>query len=120
MKPRSSAFTPGNELLAIGRASDGNLKLWNLSQGKLLSDLGAVEQVASAAFSKDAALVAVTVEPEVRIYSVATGKLVSTLERRAVNLYNLEFSPDGTKLLSGDRQGDVMISDVSSGRTEAG
>lgn len=75
--------------------------------------------MASAAFSKGAALVAVTVEPEVRIYSVATGKLVSTLERRAVNLYNLEFSPDGTKLLSGDRQGDVMISDVSNGRTEA-
>jgi WD40 repeat protein len=121
-KPSSvsaTAFTSGNELIAIGRAPDGNLKLWNLSQGKLLSDLGAVEQVVSAAFSKDAALVAVTVEPEVRIYSVATGKLITTLERRAVNLYSLEFSPDGTKLLSGDRQGDVMISDVSSGRTEA-
>ncbi|HKP81378.1 MAG TPA: AAA-like domain-containing protein [Pyrinomonadaceae bacterium] len=121
-KPSSVAatgFTPGNELIAVGRAPDGNLKLWNLSQGKLLSDLGAGEQVASAAFSKDAALVAVTVEPQVRIYSVATGKLISTLERRAENLYSLEFSPDGTKLLSGDKQGEVIISDVSSGRSEA-
>jgi len=115
----ATVFTSGNELIAIGRAPDGNLKLWNLSQGKLLQDLGAVDQVMSAAFSEDAALVAVTVEPQVRIYSVKTGKLISILETRAENLYSLEFSPDGTKLLSGDRQGNVIISEVSNGRTEA-
>ncbi|HXQ34736.1 MAG TPA: WD40 repeat domain-containing protein, partial [Anaerolineales bacterium] len=41
-KPASisaTAFTPENELIAIGRDSSDHLKLWNLSNGKTLLDL---------------------------------------------------------------------------------
>ena len=115
----ATTFTPQNELIAIGRARDGNLKLWDLSHGRILADLGIAQMVSSAAFSKDASLLAIAVAPEIRIYSVATGKLLSTPATNARDVYSLEFSPDSTRLLSGNRQGNVIISEVLSGRVEA-
>jgi len=118
-KPASvtaTGFTRQNELLAIGLGANRNLKLWNLSNGKVLADLGPAETVSSAAFSKEATLVAVAVPPEVRIYSVTTGALISTLINRANGVYSLQFSPDDTKLLSGNAEGDVIVSEVATGQ----
>jgi WD40 repeat protein len=118
-KPSSvsaTVFTPGNELIAIGRTADKNLKLWNLSNGKIVANLGSAQTISSAAFSKDASLVAVAVASQIRVYSVATGKLVSISSAPGVDVYSLEFSPDGTKLLSGDRLGNVIVSEVSNGQ----
>ncbi len=112
-----TTFSPGNELIAIGRAVDGKLGLWNLSNGRPGASLDTAGAVVSTAFSQDATLVALAITPQIRIYEVRTGKLISTLEAPAVDAYSLEFSPDGTKLLSGDRQGNVIISDVFSGRS---
>jgi WD40 repeat protein len=114
----ATTFTPSKELLAIGRTADGELKLWNLSTGEIIGDLGNAELISSAAFSKDATLVAAAVDPKIKIYSVATGKLITTLATQAVNAYSLEFSPDGTRLLSGDKEGNVIVSELFSGRTE--
>jgi WD40 repeat protein len=49
---------------------------------------------------------------------VATGNLISTLDAAAVDVYSLEFSPDATQLLSGNRLGNVIISEVSTGLTK--
>jgi WD40 repeat protein len=114
----ATAFTPEEELIAIGTTADKMLKLWNLSTRQIVADLGPAEAISSAAFSRDVGLVAVAVAPYVRIYSVVTGKLISTLEAAAVDVYSLEFSPDTTELLSGNRLGNVILSEVSSGRTE--
>jgi WD40 repeat protein len=109
-------FSPSNELIAIGRAVNGKLGLWNLSNGRAEAALDTAGAVVSTAFSQDATMVALAIEPQIRIYEVRTGKLISTLETPAMDAYSLEFSPDGTKLLSGDRHGNVIISDVFSGR----
>jgi len=114
----ATTFTPANELLAVGRTAHGDLKLWNLSSGQVIAELDSAQTISSAAFSKNAELVAVAVEPQIRIYRVGSGRLISTLEAPAVEVYSLEFSPDGTTLLSGDRQGNVVISEVSNGRTK--
>jgi WD40 repeat protein len=118
-KPASvvaTSFTPQNELLAIGLGVNRNLKVWNLSDGKVVTDLGSSETVDSAAFSKDATLVAVAVAPEVRIYSLKTGTSISTLADRVKDVYSLQFSPDGTKLLSGNSEGNIIVSEVSTGQ----
>lgn len=117
-KPASvtaTGFTPQNELLAIGPGAN-RLKLWNLSDGKMPVDLGPAETISSAAFSKDATLVAVAVPPEIRIYSLTTGTLISTLADRVNSVYSLQFSPDDTKLLSGSADGDIIVSEVSTGQ----
>jgi WD40 repeat protein len=113
----ATAFSPGNELIAIGCAAEGDLKLWNLSNGRTIADLGSTQTISSAAFSKDAALVATAVASQIRIYSVATGKLISGWAAPAAGVRSLEFSPDGTKLLSGDTLGNVLLSEVYSGQT---
>ncbi len=114
----ATTFTPENELLALGRDADGHLKVWNLSTGRIEAILDPAKTISSAAFSKDAAQVAVAAAPEIRVYSIRPGKRISTLATRAVDAYSLQFSPDGTRLLSGDRQGNVILSDVASGRAE--
>jgi WD40 repeat protein len=116
-----TTFSPANDLIAIGRAVDGQLVLWNLSDGRRVASLNTAGDVISTAFSKDATMVAIAIAPraiapQIRIYQVRTGKLISTLEAPAKDAYSLEFSPDGTQLLSGDRYGNVIISDVFSGR----
>src|SRR6185369_16181313 len=67
-------------------------------------------------FSKDATMVAVAVAPEIRIYSVMTGTLISSLADRVKDVYSLQFSPDGTKLISGNSEGNVIVSEVSTGQ----
>ena len=114
----ATTFSRQNELIALGRALDGKLSLWNLSDGRWRASLDAAGEVTGTAFSGDATMVAVALAPHIRIYQVRTGKLISTLEATTTNVYSLEFSPDGTKLLSGDRQGNVIISDVVSGRED--
>jgi len=114
----ATTFSPQNDLIAIGRALDGKLGLWDLSHGRWGPSLDTAGDVTSTAFSKDATMVAVAVAPHIRIYQVRNGKLISTLEATARDVYSLEFSPDGTKLLSGDRDGNVIISDVVSGRQD--
>lgn len=114
----ATTFTPKNELIAMGRHIDGNLALWNLSTGRGLGILGPVGTVTSAAFSKDGKLIAVAAEPQIKIYRAGSGRLISSLEAPAVDVYSLEFSPDGKTLLSGDRQGNVLISDVYTGGTK--
>ena len=108
-------FTPGNELIAIG-AARGELRLWNLSTGRTVANLGSSPRISSAAFSKDGALVAVAVMSQIKVYSVSTGRLVILWGASSADVYSLQFSPDGTQLLSGDRQGNVILSEVSSGR----
>ena len=113
----ATGFTPQKTLVAIG--FDGDLKLLNLSNGQTLAILGKADAVSSGVFSKGAALVAVAQGSQIRIYSVSNGKLISTLAASGVHVYSLDFSPDTTKLLSGDREGNILISEVSSGRTLA-
>jgi WD40 repeat protein len=115
LKVTAITFSPTNELIAIGRGVDGKLGLWNLSGGQWEASLDVTGEVISTAFSQDSTMVAVAIEPQIRIYRVRTGKLISTLEAPAKDAYSLDFSPDGTKLLSGDRHGNVIISDVFSG-----
>jgi WD40 repeat protein len=115
----ATGFTPQNDLIAIGLGTDEKLKLWNLSKGKILADLGPIKTIYSAAFSKDATLVAAAVTDEVRIFSVTTGKLISSFADPVGDIYSLQFSPDGTKLLSGSRKRSVIVSEVSTGQTDA-
>lgn len=121
-KPKSisaTAFTSANELIAIGGSDDEHMVLWDLSNGKTIWDFGRLFEISSAAFSKDCALVAVAADAKIRIYSLATGTLVSTLAVSGLYVYGLDFSPDSTRLISGDKDGNVFVSDVSTGQTEA-
>ncbi|HET6974680.1 MAG TPA: AAA-like domain-containing protein [Pyrinomonadaceae bacterium] len=114
-----TAFTPAQKLIAIGRTAEGQLNLWDLSNGKVLFDLGHSNSIDRAAFSTDASLVALAVGSQLRVYSVATGNLISTRATSGNGVYSVEFSPDGTSVLSCDRDGNIIVSTVANGGSEA-
>jgi WD40 repeat protein len=112
----ATGFTSGNELLAVGNVADWHEKLWNLSTGQVIADFVVNRPISTAAFSRDMSMVAVADSKEIRTYSVVSGKPIGATSEFAFDVYSLDFSPDGTKLLSGSRQGKVILSDVSSGQ----
>jgi WD40 repeat protein len=61
-------------------------------------------------------MVAVRVDNIVKIWDVGTGRLISTLSGHDSPVYSLDFSPDGTKLLTGDPNGALRLWEVYSGK----
>ena len=61
-------------------------------------------------FSRDGKyLAAITGSKTMRIWEVASGKLVQTLESPARGIYSIAFSPDGESLASGNADGTVHL-----------
>jgi WD40 repeat protein len=115
----AATFAPNDTLIAIGQTGDDDLMLWDLSSGQTQYSLGKVKTITSAAFSDDASLMAVNDSSQIKIYSVSDGRLIRTLAISGRETYSLDFSPDNKTILSADSQGNVILSDVTSGQFEA-
>jgi WD40 repeat protein len=115
---RALAFSSSDELIALGTTADERVKLWNLSTGREISDLGKYGgKILCAGFSKDAIKVATGgLDYTVRIYEVETGKPINALTGGESYIYGLDFSPDGETIISGDARGNLNLWEVSSGR----
>ena len=137
--PRSVAFSPDGTKLASGSV-DKTVKLWDISTGKNMSTLtGHTDMVESIAFSPDGTKLASGSQDEtVRLWDVSTGANINILGKidntsaamqmlqvfsgrgpsstqRKSPVTSVAFSPDGTKLASGELGGMVKLWDVSSG-----
>jgi WD40 repeat protein len=112
----ATAFSPANELLALGRTSDLHIKVWNLSTGQELLDLDKPgETTLCALFSNDTKFVATGgMDRMVKIWRTDTGELVSTI-RGKESFYGINFSPDDNLLVTGDKDGEVKLWEVSTG-----
>ena len=133
------AFSPDGTKLASGSV-DKTVKLWDISTGKNMSTLtGHTDMVESIAFSPDGTKLASGSQDEtVRLWDVSTGANINILGKidntsaavqmlqifsgrgpsstqRKSPVTSVAFSPDGTKLASGELGGMVKLWDVSSG-----
>ena len=108
-------LSPNGNFLAIADAraeewknSEFLIKLWDTTTGKQLPHLtGHKRWIKAIAFSADSKLLVSGDEYEtIRIWSAATGKLLSTLNwKRGTATYALAFSPSGRFIASGHRDG---------------
>jgi len=114
----ATVFSSGGELLGLGTNSKGQARVWDLSSGRQVTEIETRgEKLQCAAFSKDAASVATGgMDREVRAYQVTTGKLIGPPISYRADIHGLVFSPDGTKLVAGDAQGNVELWEVGTGR----
>jgi WD40 repeat protein len=115
---RALAFAPKERLLFSGDYA-GKLLTWPLDADAptpLRTADAHQGWVRALAVSPDGAtLASCGNDHQVRLWSVADGKLVRVLEGHACHVYNVGFHPDGKHLLSADLKGEVKVWDLTTG-----
>ncbi|MGF1580942.1 MAG: WD40 repeat domain-containing protein [Gemmataceae bacterium] len=107
------AFSPDGKTLAGAQlGSYGGVQIWDAKTGKLLKTLRNDAGVNCLAFSPNGRAL-VSGGLKARLWNVATGKELCTLDGHKQNIKCVAFSPDGKKVATGSQDKRVCIWDVS-------
>ena len=120
-------FSPNGAFFIVGTA-DGFLEVWNPLEGTLRADLpyqtcetdlmAMKRAISCISFSPDSELLAVgTIEGEVGVWRLSTGKLVKSFQNVHQNgITSVSFSPDQQSLLTTGFDNNLHILGMKSGR----
>ncbi len=126
--PQGLVFLPDGKTLVSANSGQG-IQFWEVASGRLLRTISTEEyQVQCLDLSRDGKRLAaagvrfprgaLAEKGNVRLFDVATGKVIATFPRESREAFpgSLAFTPDGTFLLSLDSSGIVRIEEVASGK----
>ena len=109
-------ISPDGRILAVS-ASNGEIALWTLETGNILTLKGHTYGVDAIAFSPDGlTCVSGSWDKSIKIWSVETGKEIRTLNGHTENVCSVVFSPDGKQIISGSLDTTVKFWDADTGK----
>ncbi len=103
-------FSPDNRILASS-SWDGGIKLWAVSNWKLLGTLHN-NGAAAIDFSPDGKILASGGSEAVTLWSPESGENIATLLGHTGWIRGIAFSPDGTTIASGGEDGTVRVRNI--------
>ena len=115
---RALSISPdGTRVLSASYSIAGGVRMFDAASGRLLKTL-VTGFANNAIFSADGARAALSVQGKIRIVDLAVGKTLKTLSgHQNFSLVDwLDFSPDGTRLVSGSSDKTVKLWDTNSGQ----
>ncbi len=115
---RDIAFSPVGQYLAV--ASGIGVWIYEVATSRALMLIPTTSSVLSVSFSSDGATLASgSWDGTVKLWDVATGEAIATLEGHTNGVRSVLFSSDGTTLASGSWDGTVKLWDVATGEAIA-
>ncbi|HYH65108.1 MAG TPA: WD40 repeat domain-containing protein [Urbifossiella sp.] len=115
------AWRPDGKVLAFADTGNGVIRLWNAPAARKTTVLvsGKADQGVeyAVAWRPDGKVVASThVDKAVRLFDVATGKVIATLREDSGRVFSLAWRPDGKVLAVGSEDGVVRAWDTVAGK----
>lgn len=114
-----ASFSPNGRSI-VSASDDNTAKLWDIQQRELIATLqGHTARVLKAVFSKDNSKVATAAtDGTAKLWDATSGALITTITPTPMGLfdavYNVEFSPDGTLLLTSQSGDSCSVWDIAS------
>ncbi len=110
------AFSPDDRLIG-GSDDGGNITVWNVASGQLLTTINTGGKVNVLRFSPDGHLIATASDDAaVSLWIVQSGTLQTKLKKHEAPVNALAFSNDGRLLVSGSDDRSAIIWEVASGK----
>jgi WD40 repeat protein len=104
------AFSPDGSILVTGNTS-GTIRLWNLSNGELLTTLNQHQRrVTAIAFSPSGELLlSGSTDRTVKLWQVRTGRVIQNLQEHTDEVTSVAFRPDGQAFVTGSKDNTIQL-----------